>query len=101
VETLQLGDRAQRLRLQSSPITQTKDIIDAKKPRQRVVSSREILEVWQASTALPSPFGEFGRMLLMTGQRLREVANKKWSEVNLNSKLRMIPPARDDGQRRA
>ena len=52
--------------LQASPITRGmgKDIVGAKKPRQRVLNSAEIAEVWQASAALPSPFGAFVRMLL-------------------------------------
>jgi integrase len=85
--------------LQSSPITRGmgKDIIGAKKPRQRVLSNVEIVEVWRASAALPSPFGEFVRMLLVTGQRLREVANAKWSEFDLDSKLWTIPAPRMKG----
>jgi integrase len=85
--------------LQSSPITRGmgKDIIGAKKPRQRVLSSAEIAEVWQASATLPSPFNEFVRMLLVTGQRLREVANAKWSELDLDSKVWTIPAARMKG----
>jgi integrase len=85
--------------LQSSPITRgmAKDIIGAKRPRQRVLSNAEIVEVWQASAALPSPFGAFVRMLLVTGQRLREVANAKWSEIDLDGKLWTIPAARMKG----
>jgi integrase len=85
--------------LQSSPITRGmgKDIIGAKKPRQRVLSSGEIAEVWQASDALPSPFNAFARMLFVTGQRLREVANAKWSEFDLNAKLWTIPAGRMKG----
>lgn len=85
--------------LQASPITRGmgKDIIGAKKPRQRVLSAAEMVEVWQASAALPSPFGAFVRMLLVTGQRLREVANAKWSEIDLDAKLWTIPAARMKG----
>jgi integrase len=85
--------------LQSSPIIRGmgKDSIGAKKPRQRVLSSVEIAEVWQASDALPSPFNAFARMLLVTGQRLREVANARWSELDLDAKLWTIPAARMKG----
>jgi integrase len=85
--------------LQSSPITRgmAKDIIGAKKPRQRILSNTEIFEIWQASAAAPSPFGAFVRMLLVTGQRLREVANAKWSEFDLNAMLWTIPAARMKG----
>jgi integrase len=85
--------------LQWSPITRgmAKEIIGAKKPRQRVLSKAEMVEVWQASAALPSPFGAFVRMLLVTGQRLREVANAKWSEFDLDSKLWTVPASRMKG----
>ncbi len=85
--------------LQSSPITRgmAKDIIGAKKPRQRVLGAAEIVEVWQASAALPSPFGAFVRVLMVTGQRLREVANAKWSEIDLDANLWTIPAARMKG----
>ena len=85
--------------LQASPIVRGmgKDIIGEKKPRQRVLSDAEIIEVWQASVALPSPFDAFARMLLVSGQRLREVANAKWSEFALHAKLWTIPAARMKG----
>ena len=85
--------------LQSSPITRgmAKDIIGAKKPRQRVLSNPEIVEVWQAAASLAKPFDSFVRMLLVTGQRLREVANARWSEIDLDAKLWTIPAARMKG----
>ena len=85
--------------LQASPVTRgmAKDIIGAKRPRQRVLKDFEMAEVWKASAALPSPFGAFVRMLLVTGQRLREVANAKWSEFDLEAKMWTIPAARMKG----
>ena len=85
--------------LQASPVTRgmAKDIIGAKKPRQRVLSGPEIVEVWEASASLPSPFNAFVRMLLVTGQRLREVANAKWSEFDLEAKLWTIRAGRMKG----
>ncbi|HEY5204347.1 MAG TPA: site-specific integrase [Roseiarcus sp.] len=85
--------------LQSSPIIRGmgKDSIGAKKPRQRVLSTAEIAEVWRSSATLPSPLDAFVRMLLVTGQRLREVANAKWSEFNLDEKLWTVPALRMKG----
>ena len=63
--------------LRSSPVVRgmARDIIGAEKPRQRVLSDLEILEVWRATFAakLSDPFGAFVRLLLVTCQRLREV----------------------------
>jgi integrase len=85
--------------LQSSPITRgmSKDIIGAKKPRQRVLSDAEMREIWRATEATPYPFGPFVHMLLVTGQRLREVANAKWSEFDLDNALWTIPAERMKG----
>jgi integrase len=85
--------------LNASPITRGigKDIIGAKKPRQRVLSDAELREIWNATEATPYPFGPFVRMLLVTGQRLREVANAKWSEFDLDNSLWTIPAGRMKG----
>ncbi len=85
--------------LQASPVVRgmAKDIIGAKRPRQRVLSEPEILEVWRATFALSDPFGPFVRLLLVTGLRLREVANAKWSEIDLEARMWTIPAARMKG----
>jgi integrase len=85
--------------LNASPITRgmAKDIIGAKKPRQRVLSDAELREIWNATEATPYPFGPFVRMLVVTGQRLREAANAKWSEFDLDQGLWTIPPHRMKG----
>jgi integrase len=82
--------------LQASPFTRglAKDIIGEKEHRQRVLSNSEVREVWRASEAMPHPFGAFVRMLLVTGQRLREVANAKWSEIDFQTRLWTLAPAR-------
>jgi hypothetical protein len=54
-------------------------------------------EVWQATEATPYPFGPFVRMLLVTGQRLREVANATWAEFDLEKALWTIPAERMKG----
>ncbi len=85
--------------LNASPITRgmAKEIIGAKKPRQRVLADAELVEVWSAAKSTPYPFGPFARMLLLTGQRLREVANAKWAELDLDKALWTIPADRMKG----
>ena len=85
--------------LNASPIIRGigKNVIGAKKPRQRVLSDAELREVWRATEATSYPFGPFVRMLLVTGQRLREVANAKWSEFDLENALWVIPAPRMKG----
>jgi len=85
--------------LNASPVTRgmAKEIIGAKKPRQRVLSDAELREIWRATEETPYPFGPFVRMLLVTGQRLREVANATWAEFDLDRALWTIPPERMKG----
>ncbi|CAM5475934.1 Prophage integrase IntS [Frigidibacter albus] len=52
------------------------------KARERVLSHDEIRWFWQACEANAFPFGMLHKMLLLTGQRLREVAQMTWREVD-------------------
>lgn len=59
--------------------------------RRRVLSALELKAVWQASDGLDEPLGSFVKMLILTGQRLREVAGMAWSEVDLDAGQWVIP----------
>lgn len=61
-------------------------------PRERVLDHAEIRLFWAATEQMGYPFGPIYRLLLLTGQRLREVAEMPWSEVSGN--LWMLPGAR-------
>lgn len=52
--------------------------------RDRILSPEEIALFWHATEQLGQPFGPLYRLLLLTGQRLREVAEMRWSEVDGN-----------------
>jgi integrase len=62
--------------------------------RQRVLSDAEIRALWKAVESLGYPAAPFVKMLLLTGQRLREVAEMSWGEVELEQGLWVIPPSR-------
>jgi integrase len=53
--------------------------------RDRFLSPIEIRAVWQAADSLNSPFGSVVKMLLLTGQRLGEVREMKWSALDLQN----------------
>jgi integrase len=53
--------------------------------------------LWQLTEGLGYPAAPFVRLLLLTGQRLREVAEMSWSEVDLEKTLWVIPPERMKG----
>jgi integrase len=61
--------------------------------RSRVLSDAELRTIWRA---LPedSDYSDLIRLLILTGQRLREVANLTWSEVDLDNATITLPPSR-------
>ena len=62
--------------------------------RDRVLSSAELSVIWQASSQLGNPFGTIVKLLLLLGQRRAEVADMRWSELNLEMKVWTIPSSR-------
>jgi len=61
------------------------------KKRIRVLKPAEIRSMWAAAIQLGYPFGSIFRLLLATGQRRDEVANMKWSQLDLSEALWTIP----------
>ncbi len=75
--------------LESSPCDRLKPkaIVGERRPRSRVLSDDELRAFWRACRRLPYPYGALLRMLLLTGQRHREVAEGRWSEIDPALKL--------------
>jgi integrase len=69
-------------------------LIGSVEPRQRVLFESEIRALWQATEGLGYPGAPFIKMLLLSGQRLREIAEAQWREFNLDAGLWIIPPQR-------
>ena len=62
--------------------------------RDRVLSPIELERVYQACDQLEYPFGPLYKVLLLTGQRLNEVAGMNWTEVDFESAIWTIPSER-------
>ncbi len=62
--------------------------------RDRVLKDEELLLVWQASGKLTYPFGPMYRLLICTGQRLREVSALDWKELDRDNLMWTVPGAR-------
>jgi integrase len=71
-----------------------KDLLGKPNHRTRILHDSELAPLWQATAGLPYPHGPFVRLLLLSGQRLREVAEMAWDEVDLEKRLWTIPPGR-------
>jgi integrase len=62
--------------------------------RNRFLTDDELRAVWNACDGLGYPSNAIIKLLILTGQRLREIANVSWSELDLDKALLIIPPGR-------
>jgi integrase len=85
--------------LETSPCAgiKTGEPAGKKEPRQRVLTEAEVRVLWLATGGMSYPAAPFVRLLLLTGQRLREVAEMSWHEVDFDKALWVIPPDRMKG----
>jgi integrase len=77
--------------LDANPVTGTARA-DERGSRDRVLTQAELAELW---AALPQgDFGEIVRLLILTGQRREEIGSLRWSEVDLDHSLIVLPAER-------
>ena len=72
----------------------SKALVGSKKSRTRVLSDDELRCLWQALDAEQYPWQPLYTLLVMSGQRLSDVANASWPEFDFRQKLWTIPAAR-------
>jgi len=65
----------------------------ASKPRERVLSEAELLEVLSKSKQHPYPFGPIVSLMILTGMRRNEVASLEWEWVEQNDRIITLPSA--------
>jgi integrase len=82
--------------LVSSPCERLKPkaIIGKKIFRTRILDDDELRAFWRATRHLGYPYAPLFRVLALTGQRKSEVAEARWSEIDLAKKLWTIPAER-------
>jgi integrase len=72
-----------------------KDLVGAKKPRQRVLSDREIVLIWRATEGPEAAYyGPYVRLLLLLGVRRTEFGRATWPEFDMDAAMWTIPPGR-------
>lgn len=69
------------------------------KERDRVLTLPELVVVWVALDYLSEPFRSYYRLLILLGQRLREVSGAPWSEFNFETGDWFLPKARTKADR--
>jgi integrase len=82
--------------LESSPCDRMHPsrLIGPKEPRTRILKDVELWALWEAAERMGYPFGSLVQVLMLTGQRRSEVAEARWSEIDLDRNLWSIPAAR-------
>jgi integrase len=85
-------------------IIETNPSADVKKPgseisRDRVLSRGELRLIWDASAGEASQFNRIVRLLMLTGQRLNEVAGLRWSEIDKTAAVWRLPGERAKNHR--
>lgn len=73
--------------------------IGEKATRNRVFTEIEIQAFWKATEKLDVVPRSVYRLLLLTGQRLNDIAQASWSEVDMDKKVLTIPAARFKSER--
>jgi integrase len=66
----------------TSPVPSARPLT-VEESRKRVLSDCELAKVWHATTDRPLPKQAIVRLLILTGQRREEVAEMRWSELDL------------------
>ncbi len=80
----------------ASPVASLRptDLIGKKEARDRVLTDDEIRAVWGACDGMQYPYGPLIRLLILTAQREREVADMRWSEIDFDAAVWTVPPDR-------
>jgi integrase len=89
---------------QERGIVETNPSAEVKKPggevsRDRVLSADELRMIWDASASEASQFNSIVRLLMLTGQRLNEVAQLRWSEIDSQANVWRLPAERAKNHR--
>ena len=67
------------------------------RPRERVLSDAELRLIWQAlsdNESVSDHYSTIIRLLLLTGQRVNEIAGLRWSEINFERGVISLPGER-------
>jgi len=82
--------------LETNPVERTSKAKE-NGPRERVLTQGELAEVW---TSLGTDhFSNIVRLLILTGQRREEIGGLRWSEIDFDRAVIVLPPERTKNKR--
>jgi integrase len=76
----------------ANPVAATNDPSDGIKSRERTLDDTELRVIWNASR--DEDFGRVVRLLILTGCRRSEIGGLRWSEIDLDTGIMIIPGSR-------
>jgi integrase len=79
--------------IQDNPAQNIKRLSE-EKPRERVLTGNELVQVLKAASEMGELFGALIKTLILTGQRREEVTQAKWEEFDLTEGTWIIPAVR-------
>jgi integrase len=88
-----MGWCVERGMIDASPIAGMKPL-SKERSRERVLTDDEMAALWTACGAEGYPFGDCMKLLMLSGQRRAEVAEMRWSEIDLAKRLWTLPSSR-------
>src|SRR5262249_28311253 len=71
----------------SNPVANTNK--REEKPRERILSAAELRLIWNALPA--NEYGVICKLLMLTGQRLNEIAELRWNEIDFDRNIISLP----------
>jgi integrase len=80
-----------------SPMVGLKSVPEEK--RDRVLTYAELKALWIASDKVGWPWGPVVKLLMLTGQRLSEVTDMRWSEIDFKTRTLALPGTRTKNKR--
>jgi integrase len=92
VVKLLFNDAVRRGLLESNPVVMVREPTK-EFSRERSLADAEIAWLWQASGALGWPWGDFFRVLLLSGQRRGQAQFMAWGDVDLERRVWICPAA--------
>ena len=84
--------------METNPAAEMKPPAAATK-RDRVLDEHEVKAFWEAASDTSWPFASIYKLLLLTGARREEVAGMKWSELDLDAGVWLLPGERTKNKR--
>ena len=88
-----MGWCIERGMIDANPIAGVKPL-SKEQPRERVLSDNELGALWTVCSDEGFPFGDCMKLLMLSGQRRAEVAEMRWSELDLEKRLWTLPSQR-------